>query len=1003
MNKHARRFAFVALCLAALSTAAHAQRDDSKFDFYARGPYRETVPRPQAVTHFDVGNFHTNYATMERWLDRVAQAAQDRVRVTDIGETNEHRMMHVVVLTAPENLRRIDEIKGNIKKLSDPRGLPADEAKRITDATPIVVWLAYTIHGNESASFEAMMQVVYQLAASDEPATLDILKNTVVLVVPGENPDGHERFVTWYNSVAMGDANPLAVEHREPWSVYGRLNHYRFDLNRDNLVATQIENRNLQCAYLDWNPQVSVDHHGQPSQFFFPPAALPVNPNLPQASTARWLAEFGRANSAQFDQRNWDYYVRDVYDLFYPGYWDSWPALNGATGMTYETDGGGTKGYNWRRDDDTIVTLRSGIAKHFIASLTTLETAARNRAARLQDYYEFRRSATEEGAHEQLKRFVIVPGSDPGRAAELVDALVRAGISVGVTREGFNSQSAHAYFGATNATAHTFPAGSYVVDLAQPQKRLAKALLEQNTLQDDAFMREQLARFARNQRRGEGASKEDYGFYDMTAWSLPLAFGVEAYWTEDAVAVNAKPVPLYIVTKIEESRTRNVGDDARNVGGDALQTEIAPRGGVNGRASVAYLIPYERNGAASLAYRLMREGFKLAVAQRTLSAGGRTWTRGTLVVRVSRNPETLHERIAKLAQETGVEVFAVNSGFAESGDTVIGSEAVVSLRRPKIIVVADESVSQTGYGWMWWTFDRYGVDFTPMTISNLKRANLDEYNVIIMPDGSAGGYSAALGKSGVDTLRAWVQRGGTLVCVKGAAVFAALKDVNLTSSRLVGSADDTLAGAPKPSSGSSDEDEDDDGGKSKPQSSPTPMPSPSPQESVQEQKLAARKGRRQQTQTAVEQQREVQDKTEKLEGAPPDLPPIASPSAHPEKVPEAVPGAVFLATVDRSTPLTYGYEDQKLPVLIDSAYFFRPSKEGTNAIVFTTEHNQPLRVAGFIWPGNTERLLRNTAYVIDEPTGRGHVVLFAEDPNYRGIWRATTRLFFNSFLFTSTF
>ncbi|HVG29262.1 MAG TPA: M14 family zinc carboxypeptidase [Pyrinomonadaceae bacterium] len=965
MIKHARRLALAALCLAALTTPAHAQRDDSRFDFYARGPYRESVPRPQVVTRFDVGAFHTNYATMERWLDRVALAAPDRVRVTDIGETNEHRMMHVVVVTAPENLRRIDEIKGNLKKLSDPRGLSADEAKRITDATPLAAWMAYTIHGNESASFEAMMQVVYQLAASDEPATLDVLKNTVVLIVPGENPDGHERFVTWYNGFATGDANPLAGEHREPWSVYGRLNHYRFDLNRDNLIATQVENRNLQRAYLDWNPQVSVDHHGQPTQFFFPPAALPVNPNLPQAQTARWLAEFGRANSAQFDQRNWDYYVRDVYDLFYPGYWDSWPALNGATGMTYETDGGGTKGYNWRRDDDTVVTLRSGIAKHFIASLTTLETAARNRAARLQDYYEFRRSATEEGSREQVKRFVIVPGRDPGNAAELVDALVRAGIAVGVAREQFNSQSAHAYVGAAAGARRTFPAGSYVVDLAQPQKRLAKALLEPNTLQDDAFMREQLARFARNQRRGEGAPKEDYGFYDMTAWSLPLAFGVEAYWTEDAGALNTAAV------------------------------SPPPPGGASGRASVAYLIPYERNGAASLTYRLMREGFKLAVAQRTLSAGGRTWARGTLVARVSRNPETLHERISQLARETGVEVFAVNSGFAESGDTVIGSESVVSLRRPRVIVVADDPVSQTSYGWMWWTFDRYGVDFTPMTISNLRRANLDEYNVIIMPDGSASGYSGALGKAGVDTLRSWVQRGGTLVCVKGAAVFAALKDVNLTSSRLVGSADDTQAGA-KPSG-----DDDDDAPTAK--SSPTPTPTPSPQESAQEQKAAARRGRRQQTQTAVEQQREVQDRTEKLEGAPPDLPPIASPSANPGRVPEAVPGAVFLATVDRTTPLTYGYEDARLPVLLDSAYFFRPSKEGTNAVVFTTERGQPLRVAGFVWPDNTERLLRNTAYVIDEPTGRGHVVLFAEDPNYRGFWRTTTRLFFNSFLFTSTF
>ncbi|MFN2480255.1 MAG: M14 family zinc carboxypeptidase [Pyrinomonadaceae bacterium] len=225
MIKHAHRFAVAALCLVSLSAYAYAQRDDSRFDFYARGPYREAVPRPQVVTRFDVGRFHTNYATMERWLDRVAQAAPDRVRVTDIGETNEHRMMHVVVVTAPENLRRLEEIKGNLRKLSDPRGLSADEAKRITDATPLAAWMAYTIHGNESASFEAMMQVVYQLAASDEPATLDVLKNTVVLVVTGENPDGHERFVTWYNGFATGDANPLAGEHREPWSVTGRFNH----------------------------------------------------------------------------------------------------------------------------------------------------------------------------------------------------------------------------------------------------------------------------------------------------------------------------------------------------------------------------------------------------------------------------------------------------------------------------------------------------------------------------------------------------------------------------------------------------------------------------------------------------------------------------------------------------------------------------------------------------------------------------------------------------------
>ncbi|HEY1403835.1 MAG TPA: M14 family zinc carboxypeptidase, partial [Pyrinomonadaceae bacterium] len=222
----------VALVVISLSTNAHAQRDDSRFDFYARGPYRENVPRPQTTTRFDVGDFHTNYATMERVIERIAEAAPDRVRLTDIGETNEHRSMHLLVISAPENLQRLDQIKANIARLADPRTTNAQEAARIAREMPIISFMSYTIHGNESASFEAMMQVVYQLAASNEPATLDILKNSVVLVNVCSNPDGHERFVTWYNSFGQGNPDPSAAEHDEPWSVYGRVNRYRFDLNR---------------------------------------------------------------------------------------------------------------------------------------------------------------------------------------------------------------------------------------------------------------------------------------------------------------------------------------------------------------------------------------------------------------------------------------------------------------------------------------------------------------------------------------------------------------------------------------------------------------------------------------------------------------------------------------------------------------------------------------------------------------------------------------------------
>jgi hypothetical protein len=964
MISSSRLLRALALICTLLASFTYAQRDDSRFDFYARGPYREQVPRPQGILRYDVGEFHTNYATMERVLLAVSQAAPDRVRVMDIGETNEHRMMHLVAISAPENIQRLDEIKANIARLADPRRTTPEEAQRIISSTPAIVWLAYTIHGNESASFEAMMQVLYQLAASNEPQTLDILKNCVVLINVCENPDGHERFVSWYNSNATGNPDPLASEHREPWSVFGRYNRYRFDLNRDNIASTQTETRNMQRAYLQWNPQVLVDHHGQPAQFFFPPAAQPINPNLPSEQTARWLTAFGRANAEQFDARNWDFYVRDVFDLFYPGYWDSWPSLNGATGMTYETDGGGFKGINWRRDDDTIVTLRSGIAKHFVASMTTLDTASRNREARLKDYYEFKRSAMEEGRTEKMKRIVLLPGRDASNAQELIDVLLRAGIEVSVAREQFRSQSAHSYMlGGTSS--RDFPAGSYVVDLAQPQKRLAKALLEPGTEQDAPFVREQLARFARNERRGRGASKEDYGFYDITAWSLPLAFGVETYWTEDAGNFRHDAVSL--------------ADSSSNTAG----------GVQGGRAQVAYIIPYDNNAAPALAYRLQSEGFRIAVAVRPLNAGGRAWPRGTIVVRVSRNPDRLHDAIARLAKETGATVWSVNTGFYETGETGVGSGDVVTLKPPHIIVVADEGVDQSSYGAIWWMFDQAGVDFTPMTIANIKRAELDRYNVIIIPDGSADRYFSAFGKGGIDTLRGWTQRGGTLICIKGAAVFAALKDVNLTSSRLVGSDEDEQKGqAPEEAT------------EAQPTSSPTPSPTPLAEATAKEQ-AGARRGKRGTGQTATEQRRAESDQTEKLEGAPPELPPIASPSARPGVVPEAVPGAIMRATVDRTTYLTFGYEDTQLPVLVNSGYFFRPSKEGTNAVVFSPDVNQQLRISGFVWPSNTERLLRGTAYVIEEPTGRGHVILFAEDPSFRGIWRTTVRLFFNSILFPS--
>jgi hypothetical protein len=449
-----------------------------------------------------------------------------------------------------------------------------------------------------------------------------------------------------------------------------------------------------------------------------------------------------------------------------------------------------------------------------------------------------------------------------------------------------------------------------------------------------------MARFRRNQMRGAGQTKEDYGFYDITAWSLPLAFGVEAYWTEDATPVNG---PL----------------------ATAETLAAAEKGIYPGRASVAYIIPYATDSTGAAMIRLLQQGYRISVSSKPLNAAGRNWPAGTFVIRVSRNPETIHDAIAKAASDFGIRVISANSGFADEGDTGIGGESVNSMREPKIALIADEGVDQTSFGSIWWTLDRYGIPFTMMNIRTAKSGGLKNFNVVILPDGSAGSYMSQFGSGGVSALKEFANGGGTIITVRGASVFAALKDVGLTTSRLVGSSDD-----------------EDKGKAEEPKPSPTTGPS-----------LTA-------AQKAAANEEQPDDLTE---GVAPALPPIASPSADNNKVPVPLPGSIMRATVDRTTYLTYGIEQNEMPVLLASGYFFRYSKEGNNALVFDAKPAKPLTISGFTWDGNTERLLAGTSYLIDEPTGSGHVILFAEEPFFRGTFRSMTRPFMNSILFNGVF
>src|SRR5206468_365888 len=343
------------------------------------------------------------------------------------------------------------------------------------------------------------------------------------------------------------------------------------------------------------------------------------------------------------------------------------------TGMTYETDGGPE--YRKRRDDGSITTFRDGISHHFVASMATLETTQKNRQSRLQDYYDFRRSALAEAATDRVKRVVIVPGNDPQSAAHVVGLLLRNGIEVTRLRQPLSSGLTHSYIspGTGAGSARTFPAGSYVIDLNQPQRRLAKGMLEPQPSMERSFVQREIGKFQRNRRRGDDSDKEDYGFYDITAWSLPLSFNLDAYWTEDA------------------------GSAGEAVADSTLPAPPAPT-----RAASAYLFLDDRPGAARLAVALMAEGFKLSVARSGVRADGRDYPRGAFLARIQRNPASLSERIAALAPALGVAVVPVQTAFPDSAEIGIGSDDVGALHAPRLLVAAGDGISETSYGWLWY-------------------------------------------------------------------------------------------------------------------------------------------------------------------------------------------------------------------------------------------------------------------------------------------------------------
>jgi hypothetical protein len=890
-----------------LALASPALAQEREFDFYSRGPYAEGIPRPEQVLGYAIGARHTYHHQMEEYMAALARSTR-RVKLERYAASFEGRGMWLVFISAEENITRLDAIREQVARLRDPRATPEAEARRIAASTPAIAWMNYGIDGNESAAFEAAMQVAYQVAAGEDEVTRRIRERVVTVINPAHNPDAHERFVVWYNAITAGRggvADPAAAEHAGDWLMDANDLHYRIDPNRDAYAMTQVESQAVVRQIHRWNPQVFADHHSGPPIFFFPPVASPVNPNFGEIY-ARWENLYGRAIAAEFDRYGWTYMNREVYDFFFPGYFDAYPTLNGAIGMTFETDGGGRRGLRFEREDGSQATLRGAIAKHFAASLGTLRATAEHNEQRLVDFYLFRKTGMDETEREPMKQIVLLPGDDRPRFAQFLALLQQHCVEMWQARAAFTSSRARSYLD-DKPVAREFPAGTVVIPLAQPQKRLIKTLLEPEAKLPDDFVKEARARRERNDSLGRGAARERYGFYDTTAWSLPLTYGIEAWWTEDRAASLAR-----------------------------LEEPPAVTGGVegldpSGRANYGYIFRYDSNASAALLARLLRDGFHpLALRDKLCVSGGPAQTPtgsacaaadsfgpGSIVLRTERNPAALHARIAELARELGVAVRALPSAWTHAGIN-LGSSRLVDLKAPRVALAYGEPTNGRSYGNVWFLFEQFlDYPFTPIPTDALARVDLSRYDVLIFADGSESAYQDALGARGAARIKQWIENGGVFIGLKGGAAFATRRGIEWTTSRLVGREEPPAAGAAAPAG------------------------------------VAAA-----------------------------------------EKEVERTPGALLRAKLNLAHFLALGYGETEI-VMHNSGYIFKPSREGTHAVSYAREN---ARVSGFIWP-DTESRLAGTPYLIAETPGRGQVILFADDPNFRLVWPRLTRLFLNAVFF----
>jgi hypothetical protein len=955
--------------------------------FFPGARYDANVPTPDSVLGFPVGSRPAAHAEIESVVRAIA-ARSPRVKLVEYARSHEGRALYYALITSPERLKNADALKADYAKLADPRKAPAAEVDKLVDTLPALAWMAYVIHGDEMSGSDASLALLHHLAASQDQDVAALLDQVVVVIDPLMNPDGRDRWITALrqNRTRQPQVDDQALLHTGAWPS-GRMNHYLFDMNRDWIFATQPETRGRIAAVRDWSPHYFMESHEMGSQdtFLFMPARQAINHHH-APTTQKWVGVFGREQAAAFDARGWRYYTGEWNDDWYPGYSSSWAGLRGSVQNLYEQAAISTDAV--RRPEGSLEPYREAVHKQLVSSMANLSTLAKNRRAVLADFVAERRAVLGDQSPYAKRAYAIVPSANTARLHAFLDLLAIQGFEFARAQQAFATDATDRLGRPLKAVA--FPAGTIIVPNRQPLARLLAAMLEFDPRMTSDYLtteRRELLRFSRSK------------IYDITGWSIPMLFDLDAFELPDFDPAQAKAEPWSLAQAAASLAP--------------AQANPLPD------SPVGYALQGDDDRAPAAAARLMELGVIVRASTKPTALGDSTLPRGSIFILKKDNAHTkvdLPAALQSVSNDLRLRPVALATGWGEGDLPDLGGENFLLLTQPRVAVLGREPTSPYSFGQAWYTLDHtLGLRASFIDFQNLQPLDLRRYNVLVIPEGAGAKLHDV-----VPTLKSWTEAGGTLIAIADSAA-ALTSDKGLGSTRtledaltkpepflqavireyhaLTTTATGTIGYDFTPRTGESAVEFPWDGATSEEKLSDDELKRRDewrkifmPQGAV----LAARADDRSYLTAGTTDRDQLvpvlyNGSTVLLAtaGNAPLRLGVFNPAPEPPATAKPAPSKPDAAKPDPAKP-DHADKADKAEKPDD-----KPAKPKPGWSIAPPGQELRLRMSGLLWPEAADRLA-NTAYLTREPLGSGQVILFAADPNFRAATLGTSRLFINA-------